>query len=104
VAGSGSFSLEIGGPRISEDSHTGVPDPRWLDRVLELLRAADVDRLVAEATDEQMWQAGNAGGEVLDWITLLGTFEPRPPDHLGVQRQFGHAFASWSLDGAEPPR
>jgi protocatechuate 4,5-dioxygenase beta chain len=99
VAGSGSFSLEIGGPRISEDSHTGVPDPRWLDRVLELLRAADVDRLVAEATDEQMWQAGNAGGEVLDWITLLGTFEPRSPDHIGVQRQFGHAFASWALDG-----
>jgi protocatechuate 4,5-dioxygenase beta chain len=100
VAGSGSFSLEIGGPRISEDSHTGVPDPAWLDRVLELLRAADVDRLVAEATDQQLWQAGNAGGEVLDWITLLGTFEPRRPDHLGVQRQFGHAFASWSLDGA----
>jgi protocatechuate 4,5-dioxygenase beta chain len=103
VAGSGSFSLEIGGPRISEDSHTGVPDPRWLDRVLELLRAADVDGLVAEATDEQLWQAGNAGGEVLDWITLLGTFEPRPPEHLAAQRQFGHAFASWSLDGAGSP-
>jgi aromatic ring-opening dioxygenase catalytic subunit (LigB family) len=103
VAASGSFSLEIGGPRISEDSHTGVPDPRWLDRVLEHLRAADVDHLVAEATDEQLWQAGNAGGEVLDWITLLGTFEPRAPDHLAVQRQFGHAFASWSLDGAGAP-
>jgi protocatechuate 4,5-dioxygenase beta chain len=103
VAGSGSFSLEIGGPRMSEDSHTGVPDPQWLDRVLELLRLADVDRLVAEATDEQLWQAGNAGGEVLDWITLLGTFEPREPDHLDVQRQFGHAFATWSLDGAPVP-
>jgi aromatic ring-opening dioxygenase catalytic subunit (LigB family) len=101
VAGSGSFSLEIGGPRISEDSHTGVPDPLWLDRVLELLRAGDVDRLVAEATDEQLWQAGNAGGEVLDWITLLGTFEPRRPDYLAVQPQFGHAFAAWSLDGTQ---
>lgn len=103
VAGSGSFSLEIGGPRISEDSHTGVPDPRWLDRVLDLLRTADVDRLVAESTDEQLWQAGNAGGEVLDWITMLGTFDPRPPDYLDVQPQFGHAFASWSLDGAPAP-
>ena len=100
VAGSGSFSLEIGGPRISEDSHTGVPDTAWLDRVVELVHAGDVDRLVSEATDEQLWRAGNAGGEVLDWIALLGTFDSRSPDYLDVQPQFGHAFASWSLDGA----
>ncbi|HTX09315.1 MAG TPA: hypothetical protein VME22_11925 [Solirubrobacteraceae bacterium] len=100
VAGSGSFSLEIGGPRISEDSHTGVPAPGWLDRVLGLLRTADLTRLVAETTDEQMWRAGNAGGEVLDWIVMLGMFDPRPPDYLDVQPQFGHAFASWSLDAA----
>lgn len=100
IAGSGSFSLEIGGPRISEDSHTGVPAPGWLARVLELLERADLTRLVAEATDEQLWQAGNAGGEVLDWITMLGTFDSRPPDYLDVQPQFGHAFASWRLDGA----
>jgi hypothetical protein len=98
VAGSGSFSLEIGGPRISEDSHTGVPDPAWLQRVLELLRTADVERLVSESTDEQLWQAGNAGGEILDWITMLGTFEARPPHYLDVQPQFGHAFACWSLE------
>ena len=100
VAGSGSFSLEIGGPRISEDSHTGVPAPDWLHRVLGLLRSADLARLVAETTDEQMWRAGNAGGEVLDWIAMLGTFDPRPPDYLEMQPQFGHAFASWSLAGA----
>jgi len=99
VAGSGSFSLEIGGPRISEDSHTGVPDPVWLDRVLQHLRNAAIDDLVIEATDEQLWRAGNAGGEVLDWIAMLGTFDPRPPDHLDVQPQFGHAFAAWALDG-----
>jgi hypothetical protein len=77
VAGSGSFSSE-------------------LDRVLALLRAAAVDDLVTEATGER---AGNAGGEVLDWIAMLGTFDPRPPDYLDVQRPFGHAFASWHLDG-----
>jgi protocatechuate 4,5-dioxygenase beta chain len=98
VAGSGSFSLEIGGPRISEESHTGVPDPAWLQRVLELLQAADVERLVAESTDEQLWRAGNAGGEILDWIAMLGTFAPRPPEYLDVQPQFGHAFACWSLE------
>jgi gallate dioxygenase len=95
VIASGSFSLEIGGPRISEQSHTGVPDPRWLARVQELLRAGDLDRLVAEATDEQLWSAGNAGGELLDWIAMLAMFPPRPPDFLECQPQFGHAYAAW---------
>jgi aromatic ring-opening dioxygenase catalytic subunit (LigB family) len=96
VVASGSFSLEIGGPRISEDSHTGVPDPAWMERVLELLRAGDVERLVAEATDEQIWRAGNAGGEVLDWIAMLATIDPRPPTVLDAQPQFGHAYAAWT--------
>jgi protocatechuate 4,5-dioxygenase beta chain len=98
VIASGSFSLEIGGPRISEDSHTGVPDPAWVERVLELLRAADVATLVSEATDERLWRAGNAGGELLDWIAMLGMFDPRPPDFLDVQPQFGHAYVAWPLD------
>ena len=29
VVGSGAFSFEVGGPRMSEDSHVGVPDPAW---------------------------------------------------------------------------
>jgi protocatechuate 4,5-dioxygenase beta chain len=98
VLATGSISLEIGGPRISEDSHTGVPDPAWLSRVVELLRAGDVDALVAASTDEQLWRAGNAGGELLDWITMLGTFDPRPPGYIDVQPQFGHAFALWELE------
>jgi protocatechuate 4,5-dioxygenase beta chain len=96
VVASGSFSVEIGGPRISEESHTGVPDPDWVNRVLDLLRAADLDTLVAEATDEQLWAAGNAGGELLDWIAMLAMIEPRPPDFLDVQPQFGHAYAAWA--------
>ena len=97
VIASGSFSLEIGGPRISEESHTGVPDPAWLERVLELLRAADVDALVAESTDAQLWKAGNAGGEILTWIAMLAMIEPRPPAFLYEQAAFGHAFAAWPL-------
>lgn len=96
VVASGSFSVEIGGPRISEDSHTGVPAPEWVERVLALLRAADIDTLVSEATDEQLWAAGNAGGEILDWIAMLATFDPQPPDYLDVQPQFGHAYAAWA--------
>jgi aromatic ring-opening dioxygenase catalytic subunit (LigB family) len=104
VIASGSFSLEIGGPRISDESHTGVPDPQWLERVLELLRAADVETLLAEATDEQLWRAGNAGGELLDWIAMLATFDARPPEFLDYQPQHGHAFAAWPRLGAVPAR
>jgi gallate dioxygenase len=95
VVASGSFSVEIGGPRVFEDAHVGVPDPAWTERVLELLRAADIETLVRESTDEQMAKAGNAAGEVLDWIAMLGMFEPKPPATLDVQPWFGHAYATW---------
>ena len=98
VIATGSFSLEIGGPRISADSHTGIPDPRWVERVASLLCQGQVAELVQEATDDQLAQAGNAGGEVLDWITMLGTMDARQPSVLEVQRQHGHAFAAWPID------
>jgi hypothetical protein len=50
VVTSGSFSLEIAGPRTAEGSHVGVPAPAWMERVLELLGAGDLDGLVAEST------------------------------------------------------
>jgi len=92
---SGSVSLEIGGPWVDEGSHTGVPEPAWLDRVVELLRAGDVDTLVAEATDERLALAGNAAGELLDWIVMLGAIDQSPPAFLESQPAFGHAFAAW---------
>jgi protocatechuate 4,5-dioxygenase beta chain len=96
VIASGSFSLEIGGPRISETSHTGVPAPGWAARVLELMGAADIDRLVAEATDEQLDAAGSAGGELLLWLTMLGALDPGRPDFLEAQPDWGHAYGAWS--------
>jgi aromatic ring-opening dioxygenase catalytic subunit (LigB family) len=98
VIASGSFSVEIGGPRLFPDAHVGVPAPQWTDRVVELLGAGDFETLVAEATDEQLREAGNAGGEILDWITMLGMIDPAPPDTLETQPQFGHSYASWPID------
>jgi aromatic ring-opening dioxygenase catalytic subunit (LigB family) len=92
---SGSFSLEIGGPRIGSTSHTGVPAPEWVDRVLELLRAGAVARLVEEATEECLAHAGNAGGEILEWIAMLGMVAARAPAFLDAQPEFGHAYAAW---------
>ena len=92
---SGSFSLDIGGPMISEDSHTGIPDPGWVERVLARLGSAQISELVAEATEDQLAGAGNAAGELLTWIAMLGMFDPRPPAFLEPQRQFGHAYGAW---------
>jgi protocatechuate 4,5-dioxygenase beta chain len=92
---SGAFSFEVGGPRMSDDIHVGVPAPQWVDRVVELLAEARIDRLVEESTPEQIEQAGNAAGEVLDWIAMLGTVDAAPPVYLEVQREHGHAYAAW---------
>jgi Catalytic LigB subunit of aromatic ring-opening dioxygenase len=98
VVASGSFSLEIGGPRISDHSHTGVPDPEWTDRILARMRAAELDELVADASEEQLGRAGNAAGELLTWIAMLGTVGGRPPAFLEAQRDLGHAYGAWMAD------
>ena len=85
--------------RIDEDSHVGVPDPQWLEHVVQRLRDAQLDELVAETTPEQLERAGNASGEILNWIVALGAFAPAPPQFIELQREQGHAFAAWSLAG-----
>jgi aromatic ring-opening dioxygenase catalytic subunit (LigB family) len=97
VAGSGAFSFEVGGPRMSEESHVGVPAPDWAIRVTELLAVGDVAQVVAEATEDQLAAAGNAAGEILNWIAMLGCFEPRAASFIEPQRAEGHAYAAWQL-------
>jgi gallate dioxygenase len=92
---SGAFSFEVGGPRVSENLHVGVPDPGWADRVVALLRAAALEELVAEITPAQLERAGNASGEILNWVAMLGALGPAAPDFIEQQRDQGHAFAAW---------
>ncbi len=94
VMASGSFSLEIGGPAIPPGERSGVPDRAWVARVVELMRARRVDDLVTEATPSQMARAGNAGGELLNWIAMLGAIGDRAPAMLAA-RPHGHAFGVW---------
>jgi len=100
VLATGSFSLEVGGPRMRETSHIGVPAPEWVGRILELLGAGDVEALAAEASEEQIEAAGNAGGEILDWIAMLAALGPAAPEFLEAQLDFGHAYAAWSAGAA----
>ncbi len=92
---SGSFSLDIGGPRMSATSHTSVPAPEWVDRVMELLGRGDVETLAGEATDAQLAHAGSAGGELLLWLAMLGAVGGGEPAFLEAQPAFGHAYGAW---------
>jgi aromatic ring-opening dioxygenase catalytic subunit (LigB family) len=99
VIGSGSFSLEIGGPKIPPgDRAAGTPDPQWSQHVQDLLNEVRIDQLIAEATTTRMLQAGNIGGELLDWIAMLGVIGARKPAAILPQNDHGQAFAAWRLN------
>jgi hypothetical protein len=95
VMGSGSFSLEVWGPRIDPGKTDGVPDPAWVTRILGLLGDAKIEELLDSATEDQLLRAGNVGGELLNWIAMLGTFDARRPTYLQPQMQNGHAYGVW---------
>ena len=91
VMGSGSFSLEVAGPRMAPGSTDGVPDPDWALRVIRYLEEQQIDKLIAEATEHQLLKAGNVGGELLNWIAMLGAIGNHKPNYVAPQMQNGHA-------------
>lgn len=94
--GSGSFSLEIGGPKVPPGERAaGFPDPQWTAHVQDLLLQARVDDLIEQATTARMLRAGNIGGELLNWIAMLGVIGVRKPDAVRPHAGHGHAFAVW---------
>jgi protocatechuate 4,5-dioxygenase beta chain len=95
VIGTGSFSLEVWGPRIDPGKSDSVPDPDWVDEVCGYIQRGDVAGLIAAATEERMLQAGNVGGELLNWIAMLAFVGDRRPDFLEKQMENGHAYAGW---------
>jgi aromatic ring-opening dioxygenase catalytic subunit (LigB family) len=101
VIGSGSFSLEIGGPMIPPGERAGTPDPAWAQRVQDHLERARIADLVAEATPSRLARAGNIGGELLNWIAMLGVVGGEKPIFLAPEIEHGHAYAAWRLSRAE---
>jgi len=97
VVASGSFSLEVGGPQM------GWVDQEWVSTVCGLIRQGKTAELVRRATSRRMIAAGNTGGELLNWIALLGAvgdnrplfFEPdgQPAD----QPRDAHAYGVWQV-------
>lgn len=97
IVGSGSFSLEVGGPPINADSVFGVPAADWAEQVHDMIASGDIEQLVARATQAQMLAAGNIGGELLNWIAMLSAIGGGPPNTLSLQPQFGHGYGFWNL-------
>jgi protocatechuate 4,5-dioxygenase beta chain len=96
VVATGSFSLEIGGPRINPGKRNAVPDIEWSKHIHRRMGRAEIDELVAEATPERMWKAGNIGGELLNWIVMLGMVGKDKPRYLADHDdKDGHAYAVW---------
>jgi hypothetical protein len=93
--GSGSFSLDVWGPRIAPGRSDGVPDPEWAQRICAHLEDVRIDALVSEATEDKLLGAGNVGGELLNWIVMLGTIDAKKPVFVKPQMQNGHAYAAW---------
>jgi gallate dioxygenase len=95
VIGSGSFSLEIGGPKVLPGERAGTPDPGWAKHVEDLMQDARIEDLLGEATSARMLRAGNIGGELLNWIAMLGVIGVRKPSAMAEQNDHGHAFGVW---------
>jgi len=98
ILASGSISLDIGGPLAPHGQLTGAADPAWVSEVLEYLRRADHDDLLNAATADRLARAGNIGGELLNWIALLGALGQRRPVMLEPRMEHGDAFAVWRWD------
>lgn len=92
---SGSFSLEVAGPRMAPGRTDGVPDPDWAMRIIKLMEDREIDRLIAEATPHQLAKAGNVGGEMLNWVAMLGAIGARKPTYIAPQMANGHAYGVW---------
>ena len=97
VVAAGSISLEIGGPMVKPGARRGIPGVDWVAHVEKRWAAAEIDQLVAEATEEKMMAAGNVGGELLNFIAMLGVIGDHRPDFIEMQAEEGHIAAVWNL-------
>ena len=61
------------------------------------MRKPNIRDLIDEATPLQMLRAGNAGGELLNWIAMLGCIGDQMPMEL-LPQPHGHAYGTWRLD------
>ncbi|MCH8346653.1 MAG: hypothetical protein IIC87_06975 [Chloroflexi bacterium] len=88
---SGSFAIEVGGPRA------GWVDQKWADTIRGLLEGGQYRSLARRATQERMAAAGNASGELLNWITMTGAVGDARPLFVETDSN-GNGYAAWKLE------
>lgn len=98
VIASGSFSLEIGGPLADVGERSGTPDIPWTKHVIQRMENCEIEELIEEATGERMARAGNAAGELLNWIAMLGVIGAPKPNAIQPRLDHGDAFGIWRLE------
>jgi protocatechuate 4,5-dioxygenase beta chain len=98
VLASGSISLDIGSPLAPPGQIAGAADLAWMGEVLDYLKHGAVEDLLNAATTDRLARAGNIGGELLNWIALLGCIGSRCPGFLESQSGHGDAYAVWRWD------
>lgn len=98
VLASGSFSLDVGGHLSPPGQYSGTPDVDWVHTILGYLRDGKTNDLLNKATSDRMARAGNVGGELLNWIAMLGVIGDRRPRFLEPQLDRGHAYGVWRWD------
>jgi protocatechuate 4,5-dioxygenase beta chain len=91
LVASGSFSLEVGGPRV------GWLDEPWVTEVTHHLHEGKSAALTEGATEQRMAHAGNVAGELLNWIVLQGFVGETRPASLVREPDQGHAFGVWEI-------
>ena len=95
VIGTGSSSLDVAGPFMSPGENFGVPDLAWAEHVHQLMEAGAIDQLIEEATEERMLAAGNVGGELLNWLAMIGAVGTHKAKWMMSQPERGHAYGAW---------
>ena len=96
VVASGTLSGDIGTAHAFPGGDFGPADEVWAQHVVDCMKRGDIDTLLSEATGERLWAAGNASGEVLNWVALLGAIGDRTPRL--VEQVRGNSWAAWRWD------
>jgi aromatic ring-opening dioxygenase catalytic subunit (LigB family) len=100
VLSDGGVNQEVGGPRSRPGRPDGAPDEAWLGHVVARLEAGEISALVDEATPQRIAEVGNAAGELLTILAMLGALRPpEPPSFVQPEPNIGHLFGLWPTGG-----
>jgi len=98
IVASGAISGDIGSPKALDGMPGAAPDYDWLKTVVGHLEKGETNELLEAATSDRLAKSGNVTGEVLNWITLLGTVGGRKPRFIEPQLLGGNAYGAWRWD------